>query len=515
MELNTESANHPQSRGGTGTMTTPARCSTKYNSHHHLRREGEIATLGLMRVIFRFAAVFVLALIPCSLTACTSQAARRTARDAATSDRIVVMISLDGLAGFYLDDPNAKMPNLRALAAQGVSAKMKASNPTVTWPNHTTLVTGVEPARHGVIGNNYFDRATSKPVVLIGDPVLDKDQMVKTPTIYDVAHAAGMKTAAILWPASRNAKSLDWTIPDVHEVPILEKYATPGLLAEAAASGIPSPLSTKENVDQYLIRDDSDTKIFNLILREKRPRLALLHLVNVDHMQHLKGPRSPEAYAAIEQIDAHVREVWNELKRDYPDNATLIIVSDHGFSAIEHAIFPNVILRKAGLIEVKGPRIVGGDVNIVPQGGSAMLYFTAGVDRDKTAARVTQAFAGIKGIRKIVPTSALKEYGLPDPQSDPHAPDMLLLAEEGYVFGDTAAGELPFVEKPERLGSHGHDATIPDLRATFVAWGAGIRHTQLSGDVQNIDVAPTIAKLLNLDMPNVDGKPISAILSAP
>src|SRR5690348_4125120 len=87
-------------------------------------------------------------------------------------DRLVVMISVDELAGFYFDDPKAEMPTIRALAAEGVRASgMKASTPTVTWPNHTTLVTGMNPARHGVVGNNYYDRATRKKVILISDPV--------------------------------------------------------------------------------------------------------------------------------------------------------------------------------------------------------------------------------------------------------------------------------------------------------------------------------------------------------
>src|SRR5690349_11492505 len=78
---------------------------------------------------------------------------------ATNSERIVVMISVDGLAGYYLDDPKADLPNIRGLAREGArAASMKAVTPTVTWPNHTTLVTGVAPAKHGVVGNNYFDR---------------------------------------------------------------------------------------------------------------------------------------------------------------------------------------------------------------------------------------------------------------------------------------------------------------------------------------------------------------------
>ena len=75
-------------------------------------------------------------------------------------DRIVVLMSVDGLANFYMDDPAAEIPTIRKLAAEGAKAAgMRASDPTVTWPNHTTLVTGVSPAKHGVVGNNFFDRA--------------------------------------------------------------------------------------------------------------------------------------------------------------------------------------------------------------------------------------------------------------------------------------------------------------------------------------------------------------------
>jgi predicted AlkP superfamily pyrophosphatase or phosphodiesterase len=458
---------------------------------------------------------FVLALgFLCS--SCTTDAQKSVATAPVSGPgEIVVMISVDGLAGFYLDDPRASMPTIRALAGEGVSARMTAVNPTVTWPNHVTLVTGVRPARHGVVGNNYFDRATGKAVTLIADPVFDQSEIVKVPTIYDVAKrggGAGMTTAAVNWPASRNAKTLDWTIPDVHDVGLYEKYSTASLLSECAEAGIPSPLKAKEKVDLQVMKDETNTRIFNFILRKHRPRLALLHLVNVDHMQHLKGPRTAEAYAAIAKADGQVRDVWEELKRDFPGKATLVVLSDHGFSPIEHAIFPNVVLRKAGLVQVKGTRVVGGDVTVLPQGGCGMIYFATTADPEQTSARVVKAFAGVKGIRKVVTRAALGAYGLPDPKVDPHGPDMLVLAEEGYVFGDTAAGELPFIEKPERSGSHGHDASIPDLRATFVVWGAGVRHAGDLGSIQNVDVAPTLAKLLGVEMVGVEGKAVAGVM---
>jgi predicted AlkP superfamily pyrophosphatase or phosphodiesterase len=107
----------------------------------------------------------------------------------------------------------------------------------------------------------------------------------------------------------------------------------------------------------------------------------------------------------------------------------------------------------------------------------------------------------------------LQAYGVADPKDDPHAPDMMLFAEEGCAFGDTAAGELPFNEKPERQGSHGHDADLPDLHATFVAWGVGIKPGARLGEISNLSVAPTIAKLLGLSLPNAEGQPLAAALA--
>lgn len=432
---------------------------------------------------------------------------------AVDTNRVVVMISIDGLAGYYLDDPKADVPTLRELASAGARASMmKAVTPTVTWPNHTTLVTGDYPARHGVVGNNYFDRATSKKMVLISDPVFDKDEIVKVPTIYDVAKAAGLTTAAIRWPATRNAKTLDWTLPDVRTEELYMKYTTPELLKECEAAHI--PIIKKSQAAAFEADESKDaahTRAFNLILHQHHPGLALLHVIDVDHTEHLKGPRSKEAYEAVHEADGYVREVWGELQRDYPGRATLIVVSDHGFSPIKKMILPNVLLAKAGL-KFSGKKAGESAVNLVTQGGSAFVYVKDEANRSAVLARVREALRDLAGISKIVDYREFKDYGVADPKVDPHAPDMILFAEEGCSFGDTAAGALPFNEKPERKGSHGHEASLPDLHATFVAWGAGIKAGANLGEIKNIDVAPTIAKLLGVELPDTDGKPLAAAL---
>lgn len=462
--------------------------------------------MSRFKLLFSFVATLAAFNLPANSHAAISDGA---------TNQIVVMISVDGLAAYYFDDPKAEMPNIRALAAAGARAKsMKASNPTVTWPNHTTLVTGVTPARHGVVGNNFYDRAQQKRITLILDPTYDKDEIVKVSTIYDIAKSNGLMTAAMNWPATRNAKALDWTVPEVRYRELMLKYTTPSLLDECAKNGIELvdeifPAGERQS-DQSA--DATFSRVLNLVIKQHRPQLALLHLANVDHTQHAKGPRSPEAYAAIKIADAQVGEVWRELQRDFPGKATLLVVSDHGFSPINNMILPNVVLRKAGLIQVDGKKIVSGSVQTVPQAGSAMLYVTDEKNRDDIIKKIEKAFRHAKGISKIVGPDKLKKYGIANPKDDPNAPDVMLFAEEGYAFGDTAAGDLTFEEKPERRGTHGHEASLPDLHATFVAWGAGIKPGARLGEIENLDVAPTIAKLLKISFPSADGKPLKKIL---
>lgn len=431
-------------------------------------------------------------------------------------DRGLVFISVDGLAHFYWDDPKAEMPTLRRLAAEGAHAVgMKATAPTVTWPNHTTLVTGVPAGRHGVIGNNYFDRAAGRIVTLLTDPVYDKEEIVKAPTIYDAAKVAGLKTAAVLWPASRNAKTLDWTVPDVATNELYQKFSTPSLLPEWRAAGLPF-----ENYEEWCVagkydeRDRLNTRIFTQILRTHRPNLSLLHLINVDHMEHGFGPQTPEAYAAIKEADAQVGQVWEELQRAFPGKATIVVVSDHGFVPIRQAILPNVVLGKAGLLRTDGLAIRSARVLALSQGGSAFIYVLDAANRRPLLDGLVPLFQGVEGVHKVLRPEDYEKYGLATPDKDPHMPDLLLFAKPGYTFGDTAGGVLAVTAKSAELrGTHGHDPDDPALLATFVAAGYGVKPGVKLGEVQNVDAAPTAAALLGFEMKDVTGKVLGDVLA--
>jgi predicted AlkP superfamily pyrophosphatase or phosphodiesterase len=426
-------------------------------------------------------------------------------------NRIVVLVSLDGLANFYWQDPKAEMPYLRALAEQGARAKsMVPVIPTVTWPNHTTLVTGTTPRLHGVIGNNFFERQTKRVVTLIQDPVLDKDEIVRVPTIYDAAKLAGLQTAAVHWPATRNAKNLDWQVPATRSMANQRQFITPSLLKECEENGIPIVDETIKERQPSEQSDDLSVRVLNMVIKKHRPQLALLHIGYTDHAQHAHGPRSPQAYAAIKSVDAELGKVWSELQTDFPEKATLFVVSDHGFSRIDHYIPMYSLVQKLHLDVTKDQ---SKPIELLTQGGTLFVYITDQGRHDEIEKKLVKAYGKEEGVTRVLKPSQFKANGLATSAEDPHAPDLIVVAGKGYYFGDTSAGQIPKSEKPEVHGSHGQDPREPDLHAMFVAWGVGIKRGTKIGEINNTDVAPTIAKILQVDLPTAEGKPLNKILS--
>ncbi len=431
-------------------------------------------------------------------------------------DRCVILISIDGLAGFYLDDPRADLPTIRRLAAAGARAEgLVCSFPTVTWPNHTTLVTGVTPARHGVIGNNYLDRTSGEKIPLIIDPLFDKDQIVRSPTIYDAAHQAGLTTAGIVWPATRNARTLDFQVPDMAG-DNWNKYGTAGWLEQLRQAGIP--------VDKHgewckepaggVQRDWLYTRMARHLFAHHPPHLLLIHLVEVDHVQHKHGPRSPEAYWSVSYADDRVRDIVEAAEASsFAGNVTYIVASDHGFFPIEKDIRINVRLAQLGLATLEGTNVVSRAAWSVSQGGGCMVYILDDARRPELLARLKTELAAVEGVAEVVPEARFAELGLSRPAEDPRAPDLWLSARSGYSFTDTHTGDEVVVPRDTRAGTHGYLPDQPDLYGTLVISGAGIARGVKLGKVASIDVAPTMARLLGVELPDTDGRVLTDALA--
>jgi predicted AlkP superfamily pyrophosphatase or phosphodiesterase len=435
----------------------------------------------------------------------------------ADTDRHVILISVDGLAHYYFDDPKAEMPTIRRLAAEGARAKqMTTSLPTVTWPNHTTLVTGVHAGKHGVIGNDFFDRKEQKVVAYIPDPVFNKDEIVKTPTIYDVAHEAGLSTAGVCWPASRGAKTWTWTIPDVFEQATFEQYSTPSLLAECREAGIPYEKQNewcKLGTAGKPMRDWLYANIATHIIRKHKPGLMCLHYMSVDGLQHGYGSKTPEGYWAINDSDNRVRQIVEAVEEaGLKDKTTFVVTADHGFITYKKRIQPNVLLKKEGLIKAAlGNKVTDRRVWCHAQ-GVAYIYILDQANRDALLKDITPKLAAMEGIEEVIEEKDFAKYGLETAAKDPRMPDLILSPKDGYVIGADVGGDEVVVSSAEAKGAHGYSPANPLMNASFVISGAGIKKGVVLDKIANIDVAPTIAKLLGVEIKGADGRVLTEVL---
>jgi predicted AlkP superfamily pyrophosphatase or phosphodiesterase len=439
------------------------------------------------------------------------------ASTAAAPARHVVIISVDGLAAYLLDDRKAALPAIRKLAREGAVADggMKVSNPSVTWPNHTTLVTGVQPEKHGVLANGVLVRgAAGVPVVV--DPRKDKHELVRVPTLYDLAHAAGLKTADVNWPCTRGAKTLDDSIPDV---PDEITNTTPRLRSELIAAGLLSDATDASFRSlSGAARDHVWTEAACHLIRERKPNLLVLHLLNCDSTQHAEGPQSPPGYTANAYADSCVARVLAALdEAGIRQQTAVFIVADHGFALTPKALRPNALLRQHGLLKVgTGGKLSEAQVHVVSEGGIGLVYCTDPGTAPADRQHVKQLLVGQEGVAEVLEPEQFAAHGLPHPREYTQAPDLVLVAKEGYGVSGSGEGET-FVaagtEARVSAGSHGFLATYPKMNAICIIAGAGIRPGARLSAVENIDIAPTAAKLLGLDQFASDGKVLIAALS--
>src|SRR5215467_2698666 len=134
---------------------------------------------------------------------------------AADPSRHVIVVSLDGFPASTLHDPTVPLPVLRGLIADGATAEsMHPVNPTVTWPNHTAIVSGVNVAAHGVIYNGLPVRPGPGQALRV-EPWVPKTELVQARTVYDAAHDAGLTTAEVDWVAIYRPPTIDWSFPEL------------------------------------------------------------------------------------------------------------------------------------------------------------------------------------------------------------------------------------------------------------------------------------------------------------
>ena len=202
----------------------------------------------------------------------------------------------------------------------------------MTWANHTAIVTGVDASEHQVLYNGLLTRSgkTIQPSI---EPWVDKDRLVHAPTIYDIAYQAGLTTAQVDWVAIYGAKTITWRFP---ELPDPNGAIEKEMIADGTVTA--EQLRTFEASSQAW-QDEMWTSAAEKILEKHKPNLLLFHLLTLDDTNHEYGPMSPASFVGMALLDANVKRILDALQGSGRlQNATLIIVSDHGFRKIKHKI---------------------------------------------------------------------------------------------------------------------------------------------------------------------------------
>jgi predicted AlkP superfamily pyrophosphatase or phosphodiesterase len=422
----------------------------------------------------------------------------------------VILVTVDGLLPDAYEHPEAhglQVPTLRWLVAHGASSDGALSVfPSVTYPSHTSMTTGVFPGEHGIVGNRTFDPLEDD---LEGWRWYAED--IKRDPIWRIAERAGYHVALVHWPVSVGAR-VTWLVPEYwrakndNDRKLLRALATPGLLESVAA----------EHADfwpRYAppdVKDDALTDIALHVLATGKPNLLQLHLVQVDGAQHHFGVWSPEAIAAIEDDDRQLGRILQALDADgLAKDTSVIVASDHGFMNAAKMVRPGVPLREAGLVTLSAAgHVADWKATMVVNSGQAYVYVHDPAD-EATRAALRAIFAAKiadpqSGIGRVYETAEIKAIG-----GDPEA-FLALEATPGYQMGPGYSGD--YVAPGIYRATHGYDPRRPEMHASLVLYGPNVPHGTLQG-ARLVDIAPTIAEWLGLSMPNVDGKPLLPIVA--
>ncbi|WP_282295209.1 ectonucleotide pyrophosphatase/phosphodiesterase [Stenotrophomonas sp. PS02289] len=408
----------------------------------------------MISVRLTLAIAATLALTSCASTPPTSPASAASTTVATQAPKLL-LVSIDGLRADMLD--KGITPNLSRIVHEGVRAQyMTPSYPSLTFPNHYTIVTGLRPNHHGIVHNSMHEDELGSFKLSMREAVTDSRWWGGEP-IWVGAEKAGLRTAIWSWPGSEAAiqgvRPTKWRIYD---------------------GTVPLPNRVDE-VLGWVARDDAQA-----------PRLVTLYMENVDHEGHQHGPNSPEYAAAVKDADAAVGRLLDGLQaRGIADTTNVIVVSDHGMAlvpegntiAVEDMVDPSLAKDVS----------VGQSVGFAPLPGKQ--------------AQAEKALLGAHAqydcwTRETLP--ARWQYG-----SNPRIPPIICQMHEGW----NAMRRDRIQEKSGERGSHGYDNALPSMRAVFIARGPSFKQGETLPGFDNVDVYPLLTRLLGIPAAPNDGNP--------
>lgn len=410
-----------------------------------------------MKIPFRLLLCSLIAFSAGCATQPTPPPSAPTAPAAKTTPTPLLLISIDGYRANYIE--RGLSPTLAELAKNGVHATgMQPSFPSLTFPNHYTLVTGLRPDHHGIVNNTMVDPVLGKFSLGNRDAVSDGRWWDGGMPLWETASDHGLRSATMFWPGSEadiHGKHPDFWKP-------YDGKVTPD-----------------QRVDQVLAWLD--------LPAAERPTFLTLYFDEVDHQGHTYGPDTPEVDQAIRETDAALARLVQGLQqRGLLERMNIIVVADHGMASVPAN--NSVMLDK--LIPLNR-------VDVVSLGVLAGLNPTAGHDFAKIEAQLEKPQKHMTCWDKSRVPARLA-YG-----SNPRVPQLLCLADVGWriTTSDYAAKKKGKLS----LGEHGYDNEAPQMQALFVAHGPAFRQGVTVPSFPNVDVYPLMTHLLDLPAAANDG----------
>jgi predicted AlkP superfamily pyrophosphatase or phosphodiesterase len=415
----------------------------------------------------------------------------------------VLMISLDGLRPTDVIEAKKRGLDLPVLTAflkdSAYATGVKNVLPTVTYPDHTTLITGVWPDKHGVANNEVFD-PTGKNMQ--GWYWYAED--IKVPTLWDVVHAKGGVVASFSWPVSVGTASIDYNVPEywraqnMEDLKLLKALATPGLV-DRVANETKVPLAAAFSEEPS--GDAARTAFAAQMITDVKPRFMTVHLASLDHYQHVYGPGTAKSKEALEALDADVGKLVAAAKAADP-GVIIAIVSDHGFAAVDKPMYLSQAFADAGLIQLddKG-KMKSWDAWVWNAGGSAAVVLKDPNDealKAKVVALLTKLAADPNsGVARFIDAKGIAARG--------GSPEASFWVD--FRIGYSGSGSFTISKTWTLKGTHGYFPDNKEMRATFMIAGPGIKPKNL-GEIDMRDIAPTLAKILDVSLDKADGKPL-------
>lgn len=425
----------------------------------------------------------------------------------------LIVISVDALNSRDYEQISA-LPNFRKLLDRGAYAReVEGVYPSLTYPAHTTIVTGVYPDKHGIVNNEVFQAGAGEM-----DWFWFK-KYIRVPTLYDIAGETGMKTGALLWPATGRA-DISYNMPEI------KAHEGQSQLWAVLSNGSPLFLldcqmrfgKLRKGINQPEL-DNFVTASAKHLIVTKKPNILLIHLTDLDDHRHRYGTMSGEAQKALERQDERIGEIVQAAAdAGIYDQSTFIVLGDHGFLDFSRSISLNAVFRREGLISVDSAgRLLDWKAFLHSCDGSAYVYLKDG--SGETRQKVEQILMTLK---KDVNSGIGEVYSREDMAGlrTGGEADFMLEAREGYCFDNRWDGEFITTVMPgktlsgkePKVATHGYLLNKPGYHTFFMMSGPGVKKGAVLQKIRLIDEAPTMAALLGLEMPLAEGKVLEDLL---